>query len=199
MKAYRGVWAVALVALIASLAITAANIAYGLHLLENGDARYLFLDLVGHPIIWVARLNKAVLPLAAQILRDTSVDEWSRYIKLLGAFFGIGCGALAGLYLALATFGKAVERRKGAFNWKIVRFLSSTLLVLFAAYGLIGIGYLCHFREFLDHPVFSPALATTAGYFFVCLLQYCFFYFIGHYAYGAGQDWLDHRKRKMWQ
>ena len=158
----------------------------------------MFLDLVAHPVLWVARLNKPLLPLTAQILRDTSVDEWSRYMKLIGAFLGIGYGALAGVYLVLTTFGKAVERRKNAFNWKIIGYLRSVLLVVFAVYSLIGVGYLYHFRGFVDHPTFSQALAMAGGYFFLSLLQYCVLSFVGYHAYGAMQDWLEHRKRKMW-
>ncbi len=196
---YRGALVTILAALLASLAITAANFAYGRHLLENEDIRYLFLDLVGHPIIWLAKLNKAILPLAGGILKDQALDEWSRIMKLLGAFFGIGFGALAGFYVLLVTHGKAVERSGGVFGWRSIWFVNLALLAICTAYGLVGVGYLAQFREFVVHPIFSQVLTATGGYFALSLLQYCVLSFITYHVYVAVQAWMQDRQRKKWR
>lgn len=190
---------VVLVVGLAALTMGAAGLAEQVHYKAGGGGPNHLLEWAVYPMIWIASLNKALLPAAAAILKEPALDEWTRLVKLASAILAIGYGALAGAYCLLVSFGRAVERSGGIFGWRMLGFVKWGLLAICIAYIAVGIGYLVQWRAFLGDPIFAQVLPTTVGYFLLSLLQYFFLSFIVYFAYVASQNWMRNRQRKKWR
>jgi hypothetical protein len=195
---FGGPFAVVASTLGAAVSITAANIAYLYGTPLNPSDGIPAIVLAAKPLIWLATLNKPVLPLLGAFLTNSFADEVVRGVATVAALLGIGAGTSAGAYLLVWIYGCAVTRSGIAFGWGALGVFKLVCLSISAAYFAFGLWYLINARQALVIGPLVIFMGVAVGCFIVALFEFGLLAVSGYICYPAVKELFRNRNQKKW-
>ena len=186
---------VVIAALVTAILLSAANVTNVVHLLSHPTENALLLDVPSKALVWMASLNKPVAMIAYRMPQDPAVSEGMRLLGILGATFGVTTGSISGCFLALWTYGRAVERGGYSFGWGAFNAFRWICIGCFSAYGVVSLWYLVQFREAFRMQIVGPPAGYAVLLFVIAMVEFGILAVLAHYGPQWGKTWFNNRNR----